>query len=69
MNDFVIKAVAAALEEVPALNSHWHESVIRRYQDIHVGVAVNTDHGLFVPVVRNANQKVFSRLFVSFSSF
>ncbi len=58
VNDFVIKAVAKALQDVPALNSHWQESVIRRFSDVHVGVAVNTDYGLFVPVVRNADQKV-----------
>lgn len=57
VNDFVVKAVAKGLEEVPALNSHWHDTVIRQYDNIHVGVAVNTDFGLFVPVVRDANFK------------
>ena len=57
VNDFVIKAVAKALEDVPQLNSHWHGDVVRRYADVHLGVAVNTDHGLFVPVVRDANRK------------
>lgn len=43
--------------EVPALNSHWMGDTIRKFSDVHIGVAVNTDHGLFVPVVRNAHFK------------
>lgn len=47
VNDFVIKATANALREVPALNSHWQGDSIREYSVVHMGVAVNTDHGLF----------------------
>ncbi len=54
---FVFQAVAKALLEVPALNSHWLGDTIRKFNDVHIGVAVNTDHGLFVPVVRNAHFK------------
>jgi pyruvate dehydrogenase E2 component (dihydrolipoamide acetyltransferase) len=57
LNDFVLKATAKALIDVPTVNSHWYETVIRKYNEVHLGVAVNTEHGLFVPVIRNANAK------------
>lgn len=52
VNDFVIKAAAKALRAVPEVNSQWNETSIRRFHDIHINVAVNTDNGLFTPIVR-----------------
>lgn len=57
VNDFVIKAVAAAMRRVPAANASWSDSGIRRYRDIDIAVAVATPNGLITPVVRRADTK------------
>ncbi len=58
-NDIVLKACAAALRLHPDVNASYVESegVIKRYRDIHIGVAVAVDEGLLTPVVRNADLK------------
>ncbi|MCX7713147.1 MAG: dihydrolipoyllysine-residue succinyltransferase [Chthoniobacterales bacterium] len=57
-----IKAVVDALKQVPALNSRMDgdDLVINHYYDI--GVAVGTDRGLIVPVLRDCDQKSFGQL-------
>ncbi len=55
-NDFVIKAVAMALRQHPAVNASWMEDRIRRYQHVHLGVAVAVEEGLMVPVLRHADR-------------
>ncbi|UVE16140.1 2-oxo acid dehydrogenase subunit E2 [Pseudomonas sp. LS44] len=62
INDFIIKAVAAALEEVPAMNVSWTDSALRRYQRADIAVAVATDNGLITPVVRDVGSKSLSRI-------
>ncbi|MGH7459629.1 MAG: pyruvate dehydrogenase complex dihydrolipoamide acetyltransferase [Longimicrobiales bacterium] len=57
INDFLIKAVAAALARHPEVNASWAESVIRRYHRVHVGVAVAVEDGLITPIVRDADRK------------
>ncbi|HEY8120117.1 MAG TPA: dihydrolipoyllysine-residue acetyltransferase [Myxococcota bacterium] len=56
---FVVKAVTAALKEFPHFNSSLDRNgealVMKRY--FHVGVAVDTENGLVVPVIKNADQK------------
>lgn len=56
-NDIVIKAVAAALRQHPAINSSWLGDKIRYNEHIHVGMAVAIDEGLLVPVIRFADNK------------
>ena len=56
LNDIVLKAVAVALEAHPALNSALIDGAIHRYREINLGVAVDVDDGLVVPVLRNAGQ-------------
>ena len=56
LNDIVLKAVAVALETHPALNSALVDGAIHRYRTINLGVAVDVDDGLVVPVLRNAGQ-------------
>ncbi|KCV71055.1 hypothetical protein H696_02005 [Fonticula alba] len=56
VNDFIIKAASRALLRVPEANSAWAGSVIRRYTNADISVAVATDNGLITPIVRNANQ-------------
>ncbi|MUV61547.1 dihydrolipoamide acetyltransferase family protein, partial [Halobacterium sp. CBA1126] len=56
---FVLKAVVSGLREYPILNSELREDEgeIALKQDYNVGVAVATDHGLMVPVVKHVDQK------------
>ena len=51
INDFVLKATANALQNHPRLNAALIDNAIHQYQDIHLGVAVEVDAGLVVPVV------------------
>ncbi len=57
LNDFIIKAWAAALARVPAANAVFAEDRILRFQHADIGVAVALDGGLITPVLRNADQK------------
>jgi len=56
VNDFVVKAAALALKKVPEVNSSWSDQAIRRYHNIDINVAVNTDKGLFTPYVPSADK-------------
>ncbi|MCA9843998.1 MAG: 2-oxo acid dehydrogenase subunit E2 [Dehalococcoidia bacterium] len=47
-------AVVATLREFPALNARWDGDELRRYHRFHIGIAVASDHGLIVPVVKDA---------------
>ncbi|OVA04464.1 Biotin/lipoyl attachment [Macleaya cordata] len=62
VNDLVIKACALALRKVPQCNSSWTNDYIRQYHNININVAVQTDNGLFVPVVRDADKKGLSKI-------
>ena len=53
---FVVYATVRALRDFPALNASVVEDSIIEKQDIHVGVATETEKGLVVPVVRNADR-------------
>lgn len=57
VNDIVIKAVAIALTRHPEVNAHWQGESIRYFSAAHVGMAVATDDGLIVPVIRDAHLK------------
>ena len=57
VNDFVIRAVALALRQVPAANASWREEAIQVFNNVDVSVAVATDDGLITPIVRNADSK------------
>jgi pyruvate dehydrogenase E2 component (dihydrolipoamide acetyltransferase) len=57
LNDFIIKAWAAALQRVPAANAVWAEDRMLRFRHSDIGVAVALDGGLITPVVRNADEK------------
>jgi pyruvate dehydrogenase E2 component (dihydrolipoamide acetyltransferase) len=56
-NDLVVKAVALSLRHHPAVNASWLGDKIRRWNHIHIGVAVAIEDGLIVPVIRFADQK------------
>ena len=57
VNDIIIKAVAIALIRHPECNAHWMGDAIRYFSAAHVGMAVATDDGLIVPVIRDAQLK------------
>lgn len=57
VNDFVIKCAALSMKDVPEANSTWTDSYIRRFHQVHINVAVSTDHGLFTPLIQNADSK------------
>lgn len=62
INDYVIKAVAAALARHPEVNASWQENAIRRHNRVHIGVAVAVEDGLITPVVRDADVKGISQI-------
>ena len=64
VNDFVIKASALALKQVPAANASWTESAVRLYQAADVSVAVATPGGLITPIIRSADSKGLSTISV-----
>lgn len=51
--DFLVKLTATALAKHPLLNARWEGEQIVLQPDIHIGIAVDTDAGLLVPVVRD----------------
>jgi pyruvate dehydrogenase E2 component (dihydrolipoamide acetyltransferase) len=62
INDFIIKAMASALKQVPDANVTWADEGIRRHHSCDVGVAVAVEGGLFTPVVRAAETKTLSQI-------
>jgi 2-oxoisovalerate dehydrogenase E2 component (dihydrolipoyl transacylase) len=54
---FFVKAVAQALKEFPQINSMWAGDKIIQKKDINISIAVATDDSLFVPVIKNADEK------------
>ncbi|AAY61612.1 pyruvate dehydrogenase complex dihydrolipoamide acetyltransferase [Rickettsia felis] len=57
VNDFIILAVAKALQELPNANASWGEDAIRYHNNVDISVAVAIENGLVTPIVKNANQK------------
>lgn len=57
INDFIIKASARAMSDVPAVNSAWYGSFIREYKTVDICVAVATDSGLITPIIKDADLK------------
>ena len=62
LNDFVLKAVALAMVEVPAANAIWNGDSIRRFTSVDISVAVATDGGLVTPVLRGAERASLTAL-------
>ena len=62
INDFIIKAMASALKQVPDANVTWVDEGIHRHHSCDVGVAVAVEGGLFTPVVRSAETKSLSQI-------
>lgn len=56
-NDIVVKLVAIALRSHPMLAGRWDGDRILVPEAIHIGIAVDTDHGLLVPVIRDVSEQ------------
>jgi len=57
VNDFVIRAAALALRQVPAANASWSDEAILLWESVDIAVAVALDDGLITPIVKNADRK------------
>jgi pyruvate dehydrogenase E2 component (dihydrolipoamide acetyltransferase) len=64
INDIVLKAVAGALKRHPECNAQWHETRVRRFNAVHLGVAVAVEDGLITPVIKNAHAKGIAQIAV-----
>jgi pyruvate dehydrogenase E2 component (dihydrolipoamide acetyltransferase) len=62
LTDFIIRALALALQTVPAANAVWAADRILRFKHSDIGVAVAIDGGLVTPVIRNAETKSLSAI-------
>ena len=62
LNDVVLKAVAIALGAHPTLNAALVDGAVHRYREINLGVAVDVEDGLVVPVLRNAGRLDLGRI-------
>ncbi|NOD62988.1 MULTISPECIES: pyruvate dehydrogenase complex dihydrolipoamide acetyltransferase [unclassified Ruegeria] len=62
VNDFIIKAVANALQQVPACNAVWAGDRVLQLKPSDVAVAVAIEGGLFTPVLQDADMKSLSAL-------
>jgi pyruvate dehydrogenase E2 component (dihydrolipoyllysine-residue acetyltransferase) len=57
VNDFVIRAAALALRQVPAANASWSDEAILLWDSVDIAVAVALDDGLITPIVKQADRK------------
>ncbi len=62
LNDIVVFAAARTLEDFKDLNAHFLDDRIRVFADVHMGIAVDTERGLLVPTVANANKMSLNEL-------
>jgi pyruvate dehydrogenase E2 component (dihydrolipoamide acetyltransferase) len=62
VNDFIIKALALALQRVPRANATWTDDGLLLHKTSDIGVAVAVENGLFTPVVRAAESKTLSQI-------
>ena len=62
VNDFVIKALALALQRVPDANVSWTDSAMLKHKHSDIGVAVALPGGLITPIVRKAETKSLSAI-------
>jgi len=62
VNDFVLKALALALQRIPDANVSWTEGGMLKHKHSDVGVAVAIPHGLITPIIRHAESKSLSTI-------
>jgi pyruvate dehydrogenase E2 component (dihydrolipoamide acetyltransferase) len=69
VNDFVIKAMAIALQRIPNCNVSWTESGMLKHKHSDIGVAVAMPGGLITPIIRNAETKTLSAISAEMKDF
>jgi pyruvate dehydrogenase E2 component (dihydrolipoyllysine-residue acetyltransferase) len=69
VNDFIVRAVALALRQVPAANATWTDAAVLLYDTVDVSVAVATPNGLITPVVRGADNKGLMQISAEMKDF
>ncbi|NWS39624.1 ODPX protein, partial [Probosciger aterrimus] len=57
VNDFIIKATAVTLKQMPDVNATWDGEVCRQLHSIDISIAVATDRGLITPIIKDAAAK------------
>ena len=62
VNDFIIKASAIALRQVPAANASWSDEGVKMYKTSDISVAVAIPNGLITPIIRRAEEKRLSEI-------
>jgi pyruvate dehydrogenase E2 component (dihydrolipoyllysine-residue acetyltransferase) len=62
VNDMIVRAAALAIRKIPEVNVSFAEDSLIRHSHVHVGIAVATDRGLIVPVVRDVDQKSLGQI-------
>ncbi len=62
LNDMICYCVVKALKQHPDANCHFLDDTIREFKKVHLGIAVDTDRGLMVPVVKNADDLTVEEL-------
>lgn len=62
INDLIVKAAARAMVEVPEMNVVWTPDAVRRFDQVDIAVAVDSERGLMTPVVRAAQSRSLSDL-------
>lgn len=62
VNDMVVRAVAAAFEEVPDANVVWGPDAMIKYESVDISIAVSTDGGLLTPVLRGVEKRSLSNI-------
>ncbi len=62
VNDFVIRAAALALRQVPAANASWSDEAILLWERVDIAVAVALDDGLITPIIKGADQKGLAQI-------
>jgi pyruvate dehydrogenase E2 component (dihydrolipoamide acetyltransferase) len=62
VNDFVVKAAAAAFADVPAANVTWTDTHLRLWDAVDIAIAVATDGGLLTPVLRGVGNLTLSEI-------
>jgi pyruvate dehydrogenase E2 component (dihydrolipoamide acetyltransferase) len=69
VNDFVIKAMAVALQRIPDCNVSWTEGGMLKHKHSDIGVAVAMPGGLITPIIRNAETKSLSTISAEMKDF
>jgi pyruvate dehydrogenase E2 component (dihydrolipoamide acetyltransferase) len=69
LTDFIVKALALALQEVPAANAVFADDRLLRFKQSDVGVAIAVDGGLLTPVIRHAEQKSLTAISAELKDF